>query len=411
MTVEEALSFIHGTEKFGSVLGLESIKRLCRALGDPQKGLSYIHVAGTNGKGSVCTMLDAASRAAHHRTGLYTSPALVKFNERIRFNGEAISDEALTEGVALLKAACQRIVEAGHPHPTEFELVTALGFWYFKKCRCDTVVLEVGLGGRLDATNVIDDPRLCVITSLSLDHTDRLGKTLSAIAEEKCGIIKPGAPVVTAPCQKDEALRVIKQRAGVALAIADTPHLTKESLEGIVFDAGELKDVFVPLIGRHQAENAATAICAAREYGFSEEAIREGLSHVVHPARMEIVSRRPLILLDGAHNPGAMQCLKENLEALTKAPRTLICGMLRDKDVEACVHLLAPLFARIITVDVPSPRALSKEELTALFLKKTPHVTPMSLEEAVGAIRPEEVTVIAGSLYMAGEYKARFQRS
>ncbi len=411
MTKEEALAFIHSTEKFGSVLGLSSITRLCHALGDPQKGLSYIHVAGTNGKGSVCAMLASIARAQGQRVGLYTSPALVRFNERICVDGTMISDEALAEGVSILKEACKNLVAAGYPHPTEFELVTALGFWYFKACRCDTVVLEVGLGGRLDATNVIDDPRVCVITSLSLDHTDRLGETLSAIAEEKCGIIKPGALVVTAPYQQSEALNVITRHAGKALTIAPLPQIVKEGLEGIAINCPPLTNVTVPLIGRQQAQNAATAICAAQAYGFSENAIREGLARVTHPARMEVVSRRPLILLDGAHNPDAMRYLKENIEVLTKSPRTLICGMLRDKDVEACAAILAPLFSRIITVDVNSPRAISKEELANIFLKKTPYVYPLPLPEAVSSIREDEVTVIAGSLYMAGEYKAQFQRS
>lgn len=276
MTIEEALSYIHGTLRFGSVPGLTTIRRLCRELGDPQKGLSYIHVAGTNGKGSTCAMISAIAQKACRKVGLYTSPALVRFNERIRVNGEEIPDEALCRLTARVKDAVDVLLAEGCPHPTEFELVTAIGFLYFAEQQCDLVVLEVGMGGRLDATNVIDAPRVAVITSISLDHTDRLGKTIRAIAGEKCGIIKPGCRTVTTVKEHPDALSVIRETAD-DLTVAPLPILEEETLSGITFSWEDLPHLSISLIGSQQLENAAAAIAAARAYGFSDDAIRKGL--------------------------------------------------------------------------------------------------------------------------------------
>lgn len=407
MTIEEALSYIHGTLRFGSVPGLTTIRRLCRELGDPQKGLSYIHVAGTNGKGSTCAMISAIAQKACRKVGLYTSPALVRFNERIRVNGEEIPDEALCRLTARVKDAVDVLLAEGCPHPTEFELVTAIGFLYFAEQQCDLVVLEVGMGGRLDATNVIDAPRVAVITSISLDHTDRLGKTIRAIAGEKCGIIKPGCRTVTTVKEHPDALSVIRETAD-DLTVAPLPILEEETLSGITFSWEDLPHLSISLIGSQQLENAAAAIAAARAYGFSDDAIRKGLPEAVNPARMEIVRRDPLVILDGAHNPSAMEHLRDNLRRLAPGKKTLICGMLADKDFKTSAAIIGGEFSRIITVPVDSPRALSNAALAEAFSPYCADVTPMTLSEAVASTANDPVTVIAGSLYMAAEYKARF---
>lgn len=405
MTKNEALLFIHSAEKFGSVLGLDSMKRLCGMLGHPERGQKFIHIAGTNGKGSVAACLNAVLMHAGIKTGLYTSPALVDFSERIRVNSEPITDSDLSEITLKVKKACEAITEKGYPHPTEFEIVTAIGLLYFKKEACDAVILEVGLGGRLDATNVIEDPELCIITSLSLDHTDRLGDTIEKIAAEKCGIIKGSVPVITTENQKEEALSVIREKAQ-NLTLVPVPLVKEETLSGITFDFGTIDDIFCPLTGCHQAENAAISITAAKMLGISDSDIKEGIKNTVHSARMEKVSDDPLFIIDGAHNESAMEYLFKNLKKLLPpGKKTLIIGMLKDKNYEKSAKIISGIFDRIITVDIESPRALKKEELLSCFKKYHENVTAMPLKEAVGQIKKGEIFVAAGSLYMAGELK------
>lgn len=404
MNKEEALKFIHGTEKFGSVLGLESIERLCAELGHPEEGQKFIHIAGTNGKGSVASALASILTHAGFKTGLYTSPALIDFSERIKVNLAPIGDDDLAENAEEVRSACERIVKKGFFHPTEFELVTAIGLLQFKKEKCDYVVLEVGLGGRLDATNVIKDPELCIITSLSLDHTDRLGDTIEKIAGEKCGIIKGDVNVLTTENQPAGAMGVVRKSAK-NLSVVPVPEIKKETLDGIVFDADNIGDIFFPLTGEQQAENASLAIRAAKMLGVSDEDIKEGIKKTHHPARMQKLSADPLVILDGAHNPSAMAHLERNLKVLLpEGKRTLIIGMLKDKDFEASAKLIAPLFDEIVTVDIDSPRALPKEELAKVMAKYCPKVCPMALKDAYNMIEKGKTYVVAGSLYMAGEF-------
>lgn len=405
MTENEALLFIHSAEKFGSVLGLDSMKRLCGMLGHPERGQKFIHIAGTNGKGSVAACLNAILIKAGLKTGLYTSPALVDFSERIKVNSVPIGAEELSKITLKVKKACEALTEKGFPHPTEFEIVTAIGLLYFKEKSCQAVILEVGLGGRLDATNVIEDPKLCIITSLSLDHTDRLGDTIEKIAAEKCGIIKGSVPVITTKNQKEEALSVIRKKAE-NLTLASVPSVKSETLSGITFDFDGIEDIFCPLTGSHQAENAALSITAAKMLNISDSDIKEGIKNTVHPARMEKVSDDPIFIIDGAHNESAMEYLYENLKRLLPpGKKTLIIGMLKDKNYEKSAKIISGIFDRIITVDIESPRALKKEELLNCFKKYHENVTAMPLKEAVGQIKKGEIFVAAGSLYMAGELK------
>lgn len=409
MDKNEALSFIHGTLKFGSVLGLDSIKNLMEYLGNPHKGMRFIHVAGTNGKGSVCSMLSQMLISAGYNTGLYTSPALVNFNERIRLNGEEISDYDLALCTEKVKEACKKMENDKLSHPTEFEIVTAIAFLYYKMKKADVVVLEVGMGGRLDATNIIEKPLVSVITSISLDHTDRLGSTVAEIAGEKCGIIKKGAITVTSAYQDEEALSVIKEKAD-KLIIAGKPVLKEETLSGLCFDYANMENLFLSLTGEHQIENASVAIAVAKAIGLFDEDIRAGLKCVTHPARMEIIRENPPVILDGAHNPSAMTHLKNNVKKfLGGYKKTLIIGMLRDKDYEECAEIIGREFDRIITVDVPGARALPKEELAEVYKKYCDNVFSMPLSEAIKEIDDKGAFVIAGSLYMAGEFKEKYQ--
>lgn len=411
MTIEDALNFIHGTNKFGSVLGLDSIKRLCGRLSNPERHGNFIHIAGTNGKGSVASALSAILVEAGYKTGLYTSPAIESFNERIRVNGRPIDDEALCRLTKKVMTACREITEEGFSHPTEFEIVTAIGLLYYKDMACDYTVLEVGLGGRLDATNVIERPKLCVITSLSMDHTDRLGNTLEKIAREKCGIIKGNVSVITPESQAPEAMKVISNSAK-SLTVVSVPKIKEENLSGICFDAGGIENVHFPLAGEHQAENAALAIESAKILGISDRVIKSGIEKTNHPARMEKISSAPLVILDGAHNISAMEYLKKNLTVLLpKGEKTLIIGMLRDKDYEASAALIAPLFDKIITVDIKSERALPKEELCLVMKKYCKTVCSMSLEKACEAINGDGTFVVAGSLYLAGEFKTQYRKA
>ncbi len=409
MTKDEALSFIHGALKFGSVLGLESIKRLMEYLDNPHKGQKFIHVAGTNGKGSVCSMLSEILMASGYNVGLYTSPALVNFNERIRLNGVEISDEDLALCTYKVKEASEKIANDGYPHPTEFEIVTAIAFLYYKMKKADIVVLEVGMGGRLDATNVIEKPMVSVITSISLDHTDRLGATIEEIAGEKCGIIKKGSVTVTSPCQDEKALSVIKEKSE-NLIIPKMPDLIKEELKGLWFNYQNMENIFLSLTGIHQLENAAIAICVSKVLGIFDEHIIKGLSCVSHPARMEIIRENPPLILDGAHNPSAMEYLRQNVRKyLGEMKKTLIIGMLKDKDYEKCAGIIGGEFDEIITVDVEGSRALPKEELAEEFKKYCHKVSSMPLSSAVEKIDNSGAFVIAGSLYMAGDFKEKYQ--
>lgn len=411
LKIEEALSFIHGTQKFGSVLGLESIKRLCDKLENPERRLKFIHIAGTNGKGSVASALSAVLTEAGYKTGLYTSPAIEEFNERIRVDSIPIKDEELCRIAERVKKACLEIENEGFSHPTEFETVTAAGFLYFKEQKCDYVVLEVGLGGRLDATNVIEEPELCIITSLSMDHTDRLGETLSEIATEKCGIIKGNVRVVTTENQKKEAMEVIEKTAK-ALTVVKTPKIKKESLSGISFDVSGINDIFFPLTGAHQAENAALAVAAAELLNIPRDKIKSGIKKTYHPARMEKISENPLVIVDGAHNPSAMKYLAENVKALLPAgKKTLIIGMLKDKDYELSASVIAPLFDEIITVDIENPRALSKEALCSTMKKYQKNTRTASIFDVCRSLDGEGKYVVAGSLYMAGEFKKQYRKA
>ena len=359
MIYKEALAWLYGTQRFGIKLGLENVQRLLRDLNLPGQGQRIVHVAGTNGKGSVCAMIDSIARKAGYRTGLFISPHLVTYRERIRVNGEMIPPSDVAAGLTALRER----IKSWDPHPTFFEITTALALVYFEKAKCDLLVLETGLGGRLDATNALR-PVVSVITPVGYDHEKWLGHTLEEIAGEKAGIIKTGVPVVSAR-QEPAAEKVIRARAtdceaALQFVTAVYDHRLEES--STVID----RPYSIGLIGRHQQRNAALAIAALRAgtIAVTDDAIRRGLATVDWPARFQRWDER--IIIDGAHNPAGAQVLSDTWRDEFGAERaTIILAVLRDKNVpEICRHL-TPIAVRFILPQIRAERALTPDELAS----------------------------------------------
>lgn len=417
MTKQEMENFIHATGNV-SRPGLSRITELMEKLGNPQNDLKFVHVAGTNGKGSTSAMLESILRTAGHRTGLYTSPHLWRMNERIRVNGVEVTDDELCALAEETKAA----VDAMEDKPTEFERITAMGFLYFKKRNCDIVVLEVGLGGRMDATNIIPAPEAAVIMNIALEHTAILGDTVEKIAFEKGGVIKTGTSVALYR-QSEAAERVIGEicaERGAKLCRAQGVTLRERSIDGQVFDCGERAALKLPLLGSHQLGNAATALAAIdalREKGFaiSEEAVREGLARTVWSARLELLHRAPAVLLDGAHNPDGVTALAKALEELFGEEKlTLVMGVMADKDYVEMLEIIAPRAKRVIATAPDYYRALDPKSLAEALDAKLdmPVIDGGSVENALRLAldtTPEnEAVCVFGSLYQAGEVRAFF---
>ena len=418
MTYGEALDYIHSVNWTFCKPGLERVRELCAALGNPQDSLKYIHVAGTNGKGSFCAMTDSILRHAGYKVGLFTSPYIVEFNERMRIDGKNISNEELCELVEIIKPHADKMADK----PTEFELITALAFLYFKRNNCDVVVLECGLGGRLDATNIIKDSILSVITGIALDHTAILGDTVEKIAAEKAGIIKSGARVLWCGEDKD-ADRVISAKAGEVGATftrVDRSRLKiKEmTLDGTRFDFGERKDVSLSLLGTYQPLNAThvlTAIDMLKQSGYDipDSAIYDGLKSVRWPARFEVISHEPLVIADGGHNPEGIDSAVQSIERYFGDERVaIITGVMADKDYRYMAERIASVAKKVFCLTPDNPRALSAEEYAGVFNSLgIEAVSCCSVEDAVGAAiswAEENNTAIVslGSLYMYGEVAA-----
>lgn len=418
MNYQEAISFIQDSSWMGCKPGLGRITELMDLLGNPQNDLQFIHVAGSNGKGSTSAMLSSILTYAGYRTGLFTSPHLCRYNERIKINNIDISDDELCSVAEKVSVAVKQM----HEEPTEFERFTAIALLYFQMCACDIVVLEVGLGGRLDSTNVIKAPVLSVITNIGLEHTELLGDTLEKIAAEKAGIIKSGSDVVLYE-QSAEVEKVIRRKCEVFhCGLTVTDH-TQEQLEqmdmtGQIFSYRKRKSLRLNLLGTYQFHNAAVvldAVDALNQRGFSvsEEAVAEGLSRVVWPARMELLGKDPLFLLDGAHNPQCAEALAEALSMLTPEKKAVfITGVLADKDYPAMLAKTIPFAGHCICVTPKSDRALPAEQLSnylknqgidATAAKCIDDAILMALEMAQG-----EIIVAFGSLYMAGEIRSHY---
>lgn len=417
MTGQEAVAYIDTFQWQAHAPGLERIRTLLHALGDPQKELKFVHVAGTNGKGSVCAYLASVLRCAGYRVGLCTSPFLEDFRERIQVDGELIPPETLGELTELARPAA----EAMEDHPTEFELITAVAMLYFRRCRCDIVVLEVGLGGALDASNVIDVPEAAVITAMGMDHAAILGPTLGDIAAAKAGIIKPGGAVVSfGGCPEADA--VIRERCreqGAQLTEVDFSRLrvVGTGLDGTDLEFAPYGALHVPLVGLYQAKNAAVAVTTVevlekRGWEISRRALEQGLASVCWPGRLEVVRRAgPVILRDGAHNAHGMAATVESLRALFPGKKlTILMGVMADKDVEDMLKLLAPIAGQVFTVRPESPRAMPAEELAALVNRYGVPAVPCAgvaagLQAAAQAAGADGAVCALGSLYLVGEVR------
>lgn len=419
MNYKEARVYLDEVSKYGSVLGLESMRELLRRLGDPQNELKFIHISGTNGKGSVLAYLSTILSGAGYRTGRYISPTLFSYRERIQVDGEYIEKESLACHVTAIAAAAEDMQKAGLPSPTVFEIETALAFLYFKEKRCDIVTLEVGCGGLLDATNVITTTLMEVIASISMDHTDLLGDTLAKIAAQKAGIIKPDTMVVSAQ-QKSEAAQVIEDTCKeqyCTLQMVDESKISNVhyGAEGQTFSYKEWENVAISLAGSYQIKNAALAlegVEALRKLGYalSDQQVREGLLHTAWRGRFTTLRRDPTVIIDGAHNPAAALELKESLERYFPG-KTLyfVMGMFKDKDYAQVIDLTAPLARHIITVETPgNPRAMPARELAEAVGKVNPSVewadsVAHGVEKALAMAGKEDAVIVFGSLSFLGE--------
>lgn len=418
----DPIEYINNPEWHSSVYGLERIQELLERLGNPQDSLKFVHVAGTNGKGSVCAYLDSVLREAGLRVGLFTSPYIETFEERIRVNGENIPYEALCEVTLHVRDAAEAMAaEQEENHPTEFELMCAVALVYFARQNCDICVLEVGLGGRWDATNVINAPEVCVVTRIGLDHTELLGDTTAKIAAEKAGIIKPGTTVVSWP--QDEAalkaIRVVCEAADAPLYVVNLDDLEIEpvSLEGVSGGAdGGSTPIPVrrftykqwpfetKLLANYQPANAMLAIEALgmlrlRGWNIPEEAVHAGIAKATWPGRFEVMQQNPLVIVDGGHNPQGAEVLAETLrDVLPETKPVFLVGILADKDYGGMLETVVDVGQDFVCVTPPNPRALDAEELAA----------------AISALRPEApvhvaedfTDAVAQAFQLAGEHGA-----
>lgn len=424
MNYQEALSYINDKDKFGSRLGLSSIGKLLELLGNPHIGLNYLHVAGTNGKGSTSSYLANMLQSAGYKVGLYTSPFLERFNERIQINGLDIPDDILGRITSAVKEAADTMVEQGLEHPTTFEILTAIAFLYYKEEATDYVVLEVGLGGRFDSTNIIDSSLVSIITTLDYDHIAELGDTLGKIAYQKAGIIKENAIVVSYP-QDEEAVVVIKEvvaekNAELYFSPNEQIKIKEESEFGSIFDYTDGKykmdNLKISMIGEYQVYNASlavTALLVLREKGLlkiTDEEIRNGLSKTKWKGRLEVLKRNPTFLIDGAHNVQGINHLAKALELFDYDKLILGIGILKDKDVDHMIEKLAPIADIIVVTEVKMPRKLDAESLALEIKKYNENVyiekeVKDAINKAIELASERDIIVFGGSLYLIGEVR------
>lgn len=422
MNYEEAMNFIQNTNKFGSVLGLDNIRELLERLGNPQDQLRVVHIAGTNGKGSTLAFLAGIFRESGYRAGRYVSPASFSYEERFRINEGNISKKDLCFYMEKIKNVAEEMVKDGLSHPTMFEIETALSFLYFLDKKVDVVLLETGMGGRLDATNVVKKPIATVIASIGMDHMQFLGDTLEKIASEKAGIIKEGCPVISYDNTK-EVNEVIKNKAKqmhakVTFVNSAGIRVLQESLNGESFsyrssDGRWYEKIEIPLLGRHQINNAALALetlnVIKNYYCISDFQTEDGMRKTIWRGRIEILEREPMVICDGAHNPdGAKSLLSFLQNNFTNQRLIYIMGVLSDKDYEQMVQILAPAADKIYTVAPDNPRALSSRELCNCISKYHQNVEERQrLAECLSEVRQkaekDDVIIICGTLSFQNE--------
>lgn len=414
MEYQEALAFIHNRPRLPSKGSPERMRVLLDRVGHPEQKLSFVHITGTNGKGSAAAMISSILIESGKKAGMFTSPYVCDYRERFQINGLLISQNDLTKLTEKIQIVINEMEIKGH-FVTEFELGTVLALQYFVEQQCDIVVLEVGIGGEHDATNVIPPPLVSVIMHVGFDHTAMLGNSLESIAREKAGIIK-GNPTVCYPLQATEALAEIMERcaqtgSSLVMPAASSVEIFRSDLRGTAFRYGE-EEYFVPLAGEHQAYNGTVAVETAKLLGIAPQIIKGGLSKARFPARMEVLRSNPLILLDGAHNLDAIKALCGNIRSWNLSHLTAVVGMMRDKDCAKTLAIIAGLADKIRTVDIPYPRAMPAEELAKLA---KPHCRDTAslgdAGQAVQWILEQKTPVLTcGSFYLAGEIRKIFKQ-
>jgi len=421
MDYKESMEYIHSTYRFGSKLGLDNITRLMNKLNNPQDSLNIIHVAGTNGKGSISAMIQSVLTKSGYSTGFFVSPYLERFTERIQIDNKEISKKDLAEITSVVKNAVEEILEEGLNHPTEFEIVTAIGFLYFFRKKVDFLILEVGLGGRYDATNVIEKSLLSIITSISLEHTEYLGDTVEKIAFEKAGIIKKNNDVVIYP-QAENIIEVIKNQAKIKKANTYIPkdNNLKVKKSGKLFYKSEeffIEDFTFKFYGKHQLKNLLVAIKALeilkiKNFKISNKSIKNGLEAATMPGRFELIEQKPYIIIDVAHNKDGIDAFTETIKGfLANKNLVLFIGMLNDKNPENINSELLDMTNEIYTLTPKSDRAITSFNLKELLLNisKTSEIKALdSYEEAVRIAKSKDdntVSAFIGSFYMVGEIR------
>ena len=409
MNYSEALDFIHTRNKFGIKLGLDATSNLLDKIGNPHKRLKFIHIAGTNGKGSTTSYIADILMSKGYKVGKFISPYVYSFTERIQINNCEISENDLAECATVVRDA----IEKYNLTPTEFEVVTAIGLLYFERQNCDYVSLEVGMGGRFDATNVIPAPLVSVITSISIDHTEYLGNTIADIAFEKCGIIKTGSNVIAYADNPTDAVNVIKKTTAeknVPLIIPDKNDIVilQQSIDGTDFEYKGEK-YHINMLGKHQVYNAVSAIEAAKILGVEKEYIKKGLEYTKFRGRMEIVSKDPVIVQDGAHNYSGILALYDALKTYFSDKKIImVMAMLKDKEYEKCISTIAPVVDTFVATEANNPRKATADEISITAKKyiKNVHSQP-DVNKAVAYAKSisdnHSIICVCGSLYLLGD--------
>jgi len=427
----EALDYIYDLNKYGIKLGLKNITYLLFLLGNPHQKLNIIHIAGTNGKGSTAAIISSILQSEGFKVGLYTSPHLVDFTERMKINFQSISEKRVCELLERIKPYNEEVAHtAGYNHPTFFEVITSMAFLYFFEEKVDFLVLEVGLGGRLDATNVCQ-PLISVITCIDYDHMDKLGNSLKEIAREKGGIIKPGGMVITSDQYVeayDEIKKIANEKNSLIFSIGKEIDykIIKSDIKGNTFNLkgiyNNYKDLFIPLLGKHQVSNAATAVTAIealriKGLNISPRAIKEGLEKVKWEGRLEIIQYNPLLILDGAHNPNGVKMVRQALEEIFYYHRLiLVLAIFSDKDYKKMIQIISPIADLIITTKAENPRATPPQIIAqeaAQYISQDRIIVieniPQAIKCALSNSHKDDLICITGSLYTIGEAKRYFR--
>lgn len=422
MDYRQAVEFVESSSIVRERYGLEKLQQALHLLGDPHHHTEFVHIAGTNGKGSTAAMIASVLQTAGYRTGLYTSPHLMRYNERMQIDGVPISDEDFVEAASQVQRVCEQLGGV----PIVFEVLTLMALWYFAQQHCDIVVLEVGIGGLLDSTNVIPSPKVAIITQLGMDHTETLGNTLEEIAAQKGGIVKEGTPTVMA-LQEPSAVAVVQQicdkhHAPLALADPERLRVLDASVAGQTLEDREYGKLVLPLAGAHQRKNAANvleavAMLRTQGYRISDDDVREGIAKTVWPARFERLSTAPDFILDGGHNPQCLHAATAALRGYYPGQKVVfLVGMMADKDTDHMLAEMASIAKSFVCIRPDSPRAM-QPQLLAQQLTERFHLPACAcgsvhegIAEATRQAGKEGVVCALGSLYLAGEVRAAFGR-